>query len=200
MASQAMEAVRKVQRGSLEPKFRRKLMHDRFILLRRPKDLGDDQRATMADWFSQFPKLAEAYRLKEAFYDLWNVPTKPEAIAAYGEWERSITDRELLTAFKPLLTAMLNWRTEIFNYWDHRATNALTEALNGIAKGVERAGRGYSFEVIRAKLLYSMKLHKTRRPKYGAGDFAERGVQPPSLGTDIGRLLEALEAEARQSE
>jgi transposase len=199
MASHAMEVVRKEQRGSLEAKFRRKLMHDRFILLRRPKDLDDEQRATMAGWFLQFPKLAEAYRLKEAFYDIWDVPKKADAVAAYESWERSITDRELLTAFRPVLTAMANWRAEIFAFWDHRATNALTEALNGIAKGVERAGRGYSFDVIRAKLLYSMHLHKTRRPKYGEGQF-ERGVEPPTLGTDVGRLLEALEAEARRPE
>lgn len=199
MASAAMEVIRKAQRGSLEAKFRRRLMHDRFILLRRPRDLDDEQRATMAGWFEQFPTLKEAYRLKEAFYDIWDVPKKADALAAYEAWERSITDRELLTAFRPLLTAMLNWRTEIFAFWDYRHTNALTEALNGIAKGVERAGRGYSFDVIRAKLLYSMHLHKTRKPKYGEGDFG-RGVEPPSLGTDVGRLLEALEAEARRPE
>ena len=199
MASQAMEVIRKEQRGSLEPKYRRKLMHDRFILLRRPKDLGDEQRVTMSGWFVQFPKLAEAYRLKEGFYDIWDVPQKTDALAAYEAWERSITDRDLLSAFRPLLTAMHNWRDEIFAFWDHRATNALTEALNGIAKGVERAGRGYSFEAIRAKLLYSMHLHKTRRPKYGEG-WAERGLEPPTLGTDIGRLLESLEAEARPPE
>jgi len=199
MASQAMEVVRKAQRGELETKFRRKLMHDRFILLRRPKDLDDDQRATMQGWFTQFPKLAEAYRLKEAFYDIWDVPNKADAVTAYEGWERSIVDTKLLMAYRPLLTAMYNWREEIFAYWDHRATNALTEALNGIAKGVERAGRGYSFDVIRAKLLYSMALHKSRRPKYGENQF-ERGMEPPTLGTDVGRLLEALEAEARRPE
>ena len=197
MASQAMEVVRKAQREGLEPKFRRRLMHDRFILLRRPKDLDDEQREVMEDWFVQFPTLKEAYRLKEAFYGIWDVPKKLDAERAYGEWERSITDRELLTAFKPLLTAMHNWRAEIFAFWDHRATNALTEALNGVAKAVQQAGRGYSFDVIRAKLLYSTNLHKTARPKFGEGGF-RRGVEPLPLGTDIGRLLESLEAEARR--
>jgi transposase len=200
MASQAMEVIRKAQREGLEPKFRRRLMHDRFILLRRPRDLDDDQRKVMAGWFEQFPKLAEAYRLKEAFYGLWDIPKKADAIAGYEAWERSITDRELLAAFKPLLTAMANWRTEIFAFWDHRHTNALTEALNGIAKAVERAGRGYSFEVIRAKLLYSKSVHKeARRPKYGTG-FFRRGLpeSEANYGTDVGRLLQLLEDEARR--
>lgn len=205
MASVAMEVIRKAQRGELEAKFRRKLMHDRFILLRRPKELKEEQRATMNGWFAQFPKLAEAYRLKEAFYYLWDIPKKADAEAAFDEWSRSITDIELQTAYKPLLTAMANWRQEIFAFWDHRVTNAVTENLNGIAKGIERGGRGYSFDAIRAKMLYAKHLQKeTRRPKYG-GSFMERDIQPgevrdegfpPSFGTDIGRLLESLNQEA----
>lgn len=212
MASQAMEVVRKSQRGALEPKFRRKLMHDRFILLRRTKDLKDDQKATMEGWFAQFPTLKQAYDLKEAFYGLWDIPKKEDAVSAYAEWERSITGTELQTAFRPLLTAMLNWREHIFAYWDHRATNALTEALNGVAKSVQHAGRGYSFEAIRAKMLYSKHLQKTaRRPKYDSNRM-ERYIDPddpnetrherwePTFGTDIARLLESLEHEAAKKE
>ena len=33
-------------------------------------------------------------------------------------------------------------------------TNASTEALNGVAKTINRQGRGYTFEVLRARLLY----------------------------------------------
>lgn len=208
MASQAMEVIRKAQRGNLEPKFRRKLMHDRFILLRRTKDLKDEQKTTMESWFTQFPKLKQAYELKEAFYCLYDIPAKVDAQEAYREWERSITDTELLTAYRPLLTAMHNWRTEIFAHWDHRETNALTEALNGVAKGVERAGRGYSFDAIRAKLLYAKHLQKhSRRPKYGSGRmerFLEEGEvrdeYPPTYGTDIARLLESLEQDATRKE
>lgn len=211
MASQAMEVVRKAQRGALEAKFRRKLMHDRFILLRRPKDLKDDQKATMEGWFQQFPKLKTAYELKEAFYCMYDIPAKADAQAAYTEWERSITDTELLTAFRPLLTAMANWRDHIFAYWDHKATNALTEALNGVAKSVERAGRGYSFDAIRAKMLYAKHLQKTRRPKYGT-TRVDRYIDPDEVrepwldgfpdtyGTDIARLLESLEQEATKKE
>jgi transposase len=208
MASVAMEVVRKAQRGALEAKFRRKLMHDRFVLLRRTKDLDDEQKATMEGWFAQFPKLKQAYELKESFYGLWDIPQKADAQTAYSEWERSITDTELLTAYRPLLTAMLNWRSEIFAYWDHRATNALTESLNGVAKSVQRAGRGYSFDAIRAKMLYSKHLQKmARRPKYNA-EVMERDIQfsaagddfPASLGTDIRRLLESLHHEATKRE
>lgn len=199
MASASMEKVRKSLRAGLEAKTRRKLMHDRFILLRRNKDLKPEQRETLALWSQMFPTLATAYKLKEDFYDLWLIERKADAIAAYEEWRNSINGTELTTAFQPVLTAMHNWKTPIFAYWDHRATNALTEALNGVTKLMQRQGRGYSFEAIRAKMLYSPTLQKQpqhRQARYG--ENFHRAVPPPPLGTDVDALLLMLEAEERQ--
>jgi hypothetical protein len=44
---------------------------------------------------------------------------------------------------------------DIFNYFDCPITNGYTEAMNGVMKAANRMGRGYSYEVIRAKLLFS---------------------------------------------
>ena len=45
-------------------------------------------------------------------------------------------------------------KVEILNYFGTGATNAYTEAANGLAKIANRNGRGYSFEAIRAKIIY----------------------------------------------
>lgn len=165
MANQCLESVRKAQREALEQHARRKLMHDRFILLRRERDLTDDQRATLAGWVERFPDLGRAYRLKEDFYGLWDCKTRDEAAVAFRAWEYGITDRAMTTAYRPLLTAWRNWEPEILAYFEHRETNAITETLNGLARRIERDGRGYSFEVMRAKMLYGLKPRK--RPAYG---------------------------------
>jgi transposase len=78
--------------------------------------------------------------------------------------------------FQPILTAMTNWETEIFNYFDHPITNAYTEALNGLIKMVNRTGRGYSFEALRAKILYTEGLKKIRRPRFERHFVADPGV------------------------
>ena len=70
---------------------------------------------------------------------------------------------ELMPAFKELVSTMTNWQQEIFAYFDHQVTNAYTEALNGLIKVSNRVGRGYSFEVIRAKMLYDGGLVGERR-------------------------------------
>lgn len=85
---------------------------------------------------------------------------------------------------------------------DHKATNALTEALNGVAKNMQRAGRGYSFEAIRAKMLYSTTLQKqanNKQARYGEG-FGRHVPEPTLLGTDVDALLAVLEREAQANQ
>ncbi len=64
-------------------------------------------------------------------------------------------------AYKDLVRAVDNWHVEIFNYFDKRLTNAYTESINSIIRQVERMGRGYSFDALRAKILFNEKLHKS---------------------------------------
>ena len=72
---------------------------------------------------------------------------------------------ELQPAFKPLTTAVGNWKGEIFAWWDYPVTNAYTEAIAGLVKLTNHTGRGYSFKAIRAKLLYS-NLPTFHRPVF----------------------------------
>jgi transposase len=44
----------------------------------------------------------------------------------------------------------------IFNYFTYRYTATYTECLNGLMKLLVREGRGFSFEVIRAKVLLTI--------------------------------------------
>lgn len=54
------------------------------------------------------------------------------------------------------------------NYFTHRITNAYTESLNSLIRVMDRLGRGYSFEALRAKILFSEGVHKNKlkRPKF----------------------------------
>lgn len=198
MANQCLEDVRKSFRASLEPKERRKLMHDRFVLLKRNRDLKPEQKATLESWEARFPKIGVAYRLKERFFGLWDAPDKKTAAELFGGWREDITDPEMVTAFQPLLTAWKNWEPEILAYFDHGDTNAVTESLNNITRHISRNGRGYSFEVIRAKMLWG---RPQKRPPYtGAAEQRKkprpyRELTGVTLGADVESLLRELEAE-----
>ena len=67
MANDALERVRKSLRGQLTAKQRRGLMHDRFILLKRERDLTDTEILLLDGWCKNYPELGLAYRQKEDF-------------------------------------------------------------------------------------------------------------------------------------
>lgn len=153
MANNSIEAVRKTVRKELSTKERIKLKDDRFVLLSRLHNLNDKAREKLADWSAQHPVLGAAYAVKEAFHDIYRHTNKADAQKAAEDWERSI-DPSVEWAFREPKVALRSWWNEIFNYYDHPITNGYTESVNNLAKGMNRMGRGYSFDVIRARLLY----------------------------------------------
>ena len=43
-------------------------MRDRFVLLKRERDLNDKERLLLDGWTKNYPELGAAYGLKEGFY------------------------------------------------------------------------------------------------------------------------------------
>jgi transposase len=156
-ADYAMEAVRKKIRGDLSDTERKKLMRSRFLLLRRSA-LSEKEREQLNAWLEKFPALSNAYFLREFFYDIYDADDQDTAMKRFSEWKAMITE-DVAFAFNPVANMVNNWYTEIFNYWKcpHRLTNAYTESLNSVIRFVDRKGRGYSFEVLRARMLYARK-------------------------------------------
>jgi len=104
--------------------------------------------------------LGTAYDLKERLFRIYDVTTKEEAWAEYLRWESSIPP-ELEKPFRPVKTAFRNWKEYILNYFDdERVTNAFTESFNSKIRRVYRNGRGYTFERLRAKVLFNDMLQK----------------------------------------
>lgn len=159
MGNEVLETMRKRCRASLPKKERLKLKDERFLLLKRQQDLSAQQMDRLLAWFQRFPELGEAHALKEGFFSLWDHPDRAAAEAAWQRWLNNLAP-ELEPAFKPLVRAMSNWHEEIFAYFENPITNAYTESVNNLAKGMNRMGRGYSFEVIRARMLYDGKSRK----------------------------------------
>jgi transposase len=167
MANDALERVRKSLREKLAPKQRRGLMHDRFVLLKRERDLDDTERLLLSGWVKNYPELGVAHRLKEDFYGIYNAESPDEAQARYIAWQRNVP-AALLDSFADLVRAWDNWHPWILTYFDHPITNAYTESLNNLIRVMNRLGRGYSFDALRAKILFAEGAfkHVNIRPKF----------------------------------
>ncbi len=209
MANEAMERIRKSFRESLAPKQRRGLMHDRFVLLKRESELSDSEVLKLSGWLNNYPELGVAYKLKEDFFKIYDARSRHEALARYESWEKSIT-HEVRDAFADLIRAWRNWQPYILNYFDHPVTNAYTESLNNLIRVMNRLGRGYSFEALRAKVLFAEGAFKKQiiRPKFErrrqddsrfVGYAMMTSFQPEpqeteiNYGVDISTLVEMIE-------
>lgn len=184
MANVALESARKSMRETLTPQQRRGLMHDRYVLLRRRADLTDEQFLLLDGWIKNYPMLGEAYRLKEEFFGIYDAEDIQAAQARYAAWATSIP-ADLIPHFQPILTAWKNWHPEILEYFNHRITNAFAESANAILRALTRAGRGYSFEALRAKILFLERAHKRTRPRFERKPLEQR-VAEPHFGYDYG--------------
>lgn len=156
MANQAMDGVRIQLARDKTKAVGRDWMRRKSLLRMRYKDLDEQGRYNVDMWLDNEPHVAIAHNLKELFYCIYDQENRNDAEQLLDEWI-DIVPPEMKKSqkdFKPLLTAIKNWREEILAYFDKRLTNGYTEAMNGIAKVINRHGRGYSFDMLRAKLLF----------------------------------------------
>lgn len=203
MANQAVDSVRKKLKDEMTPKQRRQLMRERYLLLYRNKELTPEQQFNLDVWLGNVPGLKEAYELKEAFYEIWDTDNSTEGFERYLSWRERCIKSDSYSAYKDLVRAVDNWHEEIFNYFDKRLTNAYTESLNSIIRQIDRKGRGHSFEVLRAKILFNESLHKKRKPRFNKKSFGlatyrhetgiDRFIRTDNWGVDFSTFIKILE-------
>lgn len=153
MGTNGMEAARLAIRKGLTRKVRLQLKDERHVLLKHGSRLNDREREILGVIHRDFPSLALAWRCKERFFAIWEQTDRQSASAAMDAWIASVPPA-MAVFFKEALNALAARRDHILNYFDHRITNAYTESINRLAKSINRMGRGYSLEVVRAKMLY----------------------------------------------
>ena len=165
LANEALEKIRKANRENVSAKERRQLVRDRYVLLKRRKDLNDfDDQIKLQVWTDMFPLLGQAYELKEQFFDIYEANSVNEAYELYQNWLSNVPT-ELMIYFEDLIKAVNNWEEEIFNYFYSPITNAYTESLNRLIKTMNHVGRGYSFEALRVKILFTQGYRKVKKKK-----------------------------------
>jgi len=170
MANDALNTLRKSFKNRLGKKKNKSLKQERYLLLKREHDLKPLPDIAFRDaWFNEIPELKVAYDLKESLFKIYDASTKSEAKMLYNKWKASIPDD--MSEFREVAKTIDNWYTEIFNYFDYKVTNAFVEGINSTIRAIESQGRGYTFEVLRAKVMFFIN-HKVDKPSYGSGTFS----------------------------
>ena len=162
MANEALEEERKIYQAML-PTEACLLMKKtpQWVMLRRTENLTLEGQKDLNLIRQYLPSLARAYDAKEAFFQIYDEPDKGAAMRAFEAWENTLPQNSL-PKFHDLAKTVHNFYDDIFAYWDapHPITNAYTECLNGLNKMTNRRGRGYSYEILRARILFDPRARK----------------------------------------
>lgn len=111
----------------------------------------------------KYPRLHTAYWIKEGLRDVYKQQTKYDAFQRYHKWELSIPpDAKEMKSIQRMINRI---RKEVFAYFDGRVTNAYTESFNNVIKRIVRLGVGYSYDVLRAKILFGTKATEIKKVK-----------------------------------
>lgn len=195
MASEALDDERKKFQSTLSKNDRVHIKKSiRWLTLKRPGNLTPAEKSALEVVRQSIPELGVAYDFKEMFFRIYDDPVKESAMRAFEAWENSLPDEEL-EKFHSLAKTVHNHYDDIFAYWDSpsQITNAYTECLNGLIKMSNRIGRGYSYEIIRAKTLYAKEARKvgsgirllpgaeSQVPTKPASETVEYGPHIPTL-------------------
>lgn len=165
MANHALDKLRIALRADMTERMKKDLKNNRYLLLQREAIVRTYSNANELDkWLERFPVLKKAHALKEQLFAVYDCKDKKEAVVMYNDWKSNIPSD--LPHFQEIADTIDRWHREIFNYFDYRITNAYVEGINSTIRAIEKQGRGYDFEVLRAKVIYCIN-HKIDIPKYG---------------------------------
>lgn len=146
----------RARRAAEDPKDRKNPRKGQRLLRMHGYKLNEEGAQEVAELRDKFPLVDDGYRIKEAFYAIWDAKSRTEAEGKFKEWKASIPSTQ--DEFKSLAREITRWHKEVFNYFDCGVTNAVTENYNGLIKMVNRMGRGYDFDILRAKVLLAPPL------------------------------------------
>lgn len=158
MVNVALETIRRRLRSQLPKGQNKYLRNNKYLLLSNSEDLSIERQQQLMDLFEKHPVFETPHKLKEAFRSIYlQSETRADAEKAFDEWKVAVDG---YPEFEEIAATVDNWNVEIFNYFDMPFTNAATESLNNAINEISRKGKGYTFEVLRAKVLYGLNVKK----------------------------------------
>lgn len=103
----------------------------------------------------EYARKSSIFQDNQLIYDE-NPSSKDNAKKAFKQWEQSIPKNAIYDKFRELAATVHRFEDQIFAYWDCpiAISNGYTECTNRLIRENNLRGRGYSFEVLRARTLY----------------------------------------------
>jgi transposase len=135
--NKALDEVRKAERKGNEL-----LKGHRYTILRKHKNLSKAKQAELDMLLPLYPTLGEAYRLRELFLDVFEIPEAEEAKGYLWFWCDKACDAGILPIAKFANSVKAHW-SGITAYFETKVTNGILEGINSKIQLAKRRARGY---------------------------------------------------------
>jgi transposase len=133
----AMDKVRKAERKEHD-----ELKGQKYVFLKNPKNLTDKQQESLSNLIELYPILGKAYRLKELFKDLWEMPTRNAANSFLQQWCSEVEEAKIPAFMKFVKTLKAHW-SGIIHFVESKLTNGILEGINSKIQLAKRRARGF---------------------------------------------------------
>jgi transposase len=137
MLNEALDTVRRLERKEGEL-----LKNHRYTILRKYKNLSLEKKYELDALLPLYPKLGEAYRLREMFLDVFDVKDAQEAKGYLWFWCEQALDSGIEPFRKFVNTIKAHW-SGVVAYFDKKVTNGVLEGINSKIQLAKRRARGY---------------------------------------------------------
>lgn len=137
LLNEAMDKVRQLERKEHD-----ELKGYKYLFLRNKDHLPTKQQQTLSELITLFPTLGKAYRFKELFNDLWEMPNADVAYKFLNDWCDAV-EKENIGPFKQFVNTVRTHFYGIINFCETKINNGLLEGINSKVQLAKRKARGY---------------------------------------------------------
>jgi len=128
------------------------LKHTRYLLLKNPDKLSDKQQRKLSFLLRLNLDVTKAYVLKEEFRQFWDCDSPGDARRFLRQWYRK-AGYSRLKPMQRFVQTLKRHEDVLFNWFEHKISNGIAEALNNSAKAISRRSRGFRTEATFSTLL-----------------------------------------------
>ena len=134
--NKSLDEIRKKERKGAEL-----LKGHKYTVLSRPKNLRKEKQEILNQLLIRYPRLGEAYTLRELFMDVYTIKDSDTAKSYLAFWCDLAIESQIkeLVEFANMIKS--RW-SGVVRYFEHRVTNGIMEGINSKVQLAKRRARG----------------------------------------------------------
>jgi len=162
--NEAVDTIRKKEFAKAKEEERIYMKRRRFIILKRGKNLTEEQHEKLQELMENNELLYKAYLLKEQISDIFDEEDYDSAMQRLTKWIENVNESDI-SSFKKVIKTLRKYSYGIHNYFRYHITNAGSEGFNTKINIIRRKAYGFwDIEYFKLKIFQScgvMRLDPT---------------------------------------